>query len=75
MEAIQPGKMKPAWQEAVRTWELFANVFPGEFLCGSESVAWLQHAASHTKVLIEWNKSLREVYNSNSCVYATQPLA
>ena len=61
MEAIAPGTMKPAWQEAVRTWELMAEAFPGEFLSASEAVAWVQRSPSHTQVLVERNRHLREV--------------
>jgi hypothetical protein len=61
MEVINPGKMKPAWQEAIRAWELLSKAFPGEFMQDSEPVAWMQHFDSHTQVLVEWNRSLREV--------------
>jgi hypothetical protein len=49
------------WRPIVGAWEQFAAVFAGEFLHGSEKIAYVTHEKSMTQALVYRNERLRQV--------------
>jgi hypothetical protein len=56
------------WRPIVAAWEQLAAVFAGEFLHGSERIAFVTNEETMTEALVYRNERLRQVYTYQLCV-------
>jgi hypothetical protein len=51
----------PKWRVIVFAWENLAKIYAGEFLFGSETVAWVENPACGSELIVMRNETLKQV--------------